>query len=73
MSTATIPKSEMRRSNNIRVGLGEVPAKDFEGITCWGLPGNKVTFSEEEALGFAVKLDKEIRSRMIDINQLQSV
>jgi len=62
MSTAIIAKSEMRRNDNITVGYGEVPAVEVEGVTGWGFPGGIVTFSEEVAISWAIKLDKEIRS-----------
>lgn len=66
MSTAIIPKSEFRKNMNISIGYGEIPAVQIPGtdIYGWGLPGGLVTFSEEEALAYATKLDKEIRSRL---------
>lgn len=73
MSTAIIPKSEMRRCRNISVGLGEVPAVIVEGVQGWGLPGGGVTFSEEKALEAAIELDREIRLRLKSINQLLTV
>ena len=73
MATATIPKSVMRIDHNVVVGYGEVPASDFEGILCWGFPGGEVTFSEEEAITMATQLDKEIRARLRDPNQLVRV
>ena len=75
MSTAIIPKSEFRLNLNISVGYGEVPAvhiPDTE-IYGWGLPGGRVTFSEEEAIAYATKLDREIRQRLKDPNQLLSL
>ena len=70
MATAIIPKSEIRRDDNIRFGYGEVPAVEVEGIVGWGLPGGQVIFSESEALEFAKKLDEEVRANMKNINQL---
>jgi hypothetical protein len=62
MSTATIPKSEMRRNDNIIVGLGEVPAVEINGVPGWGLPGGAVTYSEETALGWAIDMDRKLRA-----------
>ena len=62
MSTAIIAKSEMRKNDNITVGYGEVPAVEIEGVLGWGLPGGLVTFSEEAAIGWAIRIDKEITS-----------
>jgi hypothetical protein len=72
MATAIIPKSEMRRNDNISVGYGEVPAVTVNGVTAWGLPGGRVTYSEEEALTFAIKLDKTIRQVVTSSQQLLS-
>ena len=60
----------MRKNDNISVGYGEVPAFEVDGITAWGLPGGKITYSEETALGWAIKLNLEIVARMRDISDL---
>ena len=74
MSTAIIPKSEMRRNDNIIVGYGEVPATvDEEGIPGWGLPDGQITYSEEDAIAFASKLDRTIRAKLKSISQLTRV
>jgi hypothetical protein len=70
MATSVIPKSEIRRNDNIQVGYGEVPAVEVEGILGWGLPGGLVTFSEAEARQFAAQLDTEIRQRLRNPRQL---
>lgn len=70
MATATVAKSVMRKNDNISVGYGEVPAIEIHGITAWGLPGGTVTYSEEIALGWAIKLDAEIRLRIKDVAEL---
>ena len=72
MATAVIPKSEIRRNDNIIVGFGEVPAFDCEetGRTGWGLPGGAVTFNESEARWHAGELNREIRRTMRDTKQL---
>lgn len=62
MSTAIVAKSEMRKNNNISVGYGEVQAIEIEGVLAWGYPGGTFTFSEEIAIKWATKLDKEIRA-----------
>ena len=63
MATAIIPKSEIRRNDNIQVGYGEVPAVEINGVIGWGLPGGHVTFSEREARTFAAQLDEIIRNK----------
>ena len=63
MATSVIPKSEIRRNDNIQFGYAEVPAVEVEGITGWGLPGGQVTFSESEALAFAKQLDADFKRR----------
>lgn len=75
MSTAIVPKSEFRLNFNISVGYGEVPAVQIPDtdIYGWGLPGGRVTFSEEEAIFYATKLDREIRLRLKDPKQLISL
>jgi hypothetical protein len=72
MATAVIPKSEIRRNDNISVGYGEVPAFDCEetGRLGWGLPGGKVTFNESEARWWAGELNREIRRTLRDPSQL---
>tara|TARA_R110002096_G_scaffold432919_1_gene650567 strand:- start:611 stop:850 length:240 start_codon:yes stop_codon:yes gene_type:complete len=74
MATAIIPKSKFRENANISVGYGEVPAvilqSDFGEVQGWGLPGGEITFSEEEALVYATKLDQEIRSHLKSPNEL---
>lgn len=70
MAVPIVPKSEFRRSANIIVGYAEVPAVEVNGVQGWGLPGGLVTFREEEAREFAVKLDKKIRANLTDLNQL---
>jgi|TARA_B110000037_G_scaffold84841_1_gene100680 hypothetical protein len=61
MSTAIIAKSEMRKNDNIIIGYGELPAIEIGGVQGWGVPGGLVTFSEEIAISWAIKLDKQIR------------
>ena len=70
MATAIVPKSEIRRNENITVGYGEVPFVIVEGKTGWGLPGGGFTTNRFEARRFAEKLDTEIRKRMTDVNEL---
>ena len=70
MATAIIPKSEMRRNDNIIIGYGEVPTIDINGVKGWGFPGGLVTFSEEVAIGMAITLDKKIRKTMQSKDQL---
>lgn len=70
MATAIIPKSEMRRNDNVIVGYGEVPAIDINGVHGWGVPGGLVTFSEETAKKWATDLDRAIRAAIKDSNQL---
>ena len=72
MATSVIPKSEMRKDDNIRFGYGEVPAITVEGVQGWGLPGGKVVFTEKEAIDFAEQLDLEIRTRLKNPKQLIS-
>jgi len=62
MSTAIIAKSEMRKNDNIIIGYGELPAIEIGGVQGWGVPGGLVTFSEEIAISWAIKLDKQIRA-----------
>lgn len=62
MSTAIIAKSEMRKNDNISIGYGELPAIEIGGVTGWGIPGGLVTFSEEVAISWAIKIDTEIRA-----------
>lgn len=70
MATSVIPKSEIRRNDNIQVGYGEVPSVEVEGVPGWGLPGGLVTFSEAKAREFAAQLDSEIRLRLRNPRQL---
>jgi len=70
MATATVAKSVMRNNDNISVGYGEVPAIKIHGITAWGLPGGDITYSEEIALGWAIKLDSKIRAQIKDVTEL---
>lgn len=72
MATAIIPKSEIRRNENIREGYGEVPAIWRDGVKGWGLPGGLFTSSELIAHQYAKQLDKDIRRNMTHINQLLS-
>lgn len=71
MATAVIPKSVMRINHNISVGLGEVPAfEDESGIIAWGLPGGNITYSEEVALGWAIKLNATIKQSVKDVKDI---
>lgn len=72
MATSVIPKSEIRRNDNISEGYGEVPAFLCEetGRTCWGLPGGAVTYDEEEARLFAGKLNQHLLRTVKDPRQL---
>ena len=70
MAVATVPKSEMRRNDNIIVGYGEIPALYVNGVLAWGLPGGLVTFREKEARQYASKLDQEIRRSLSHPTQL---
>ena len=72
MATAIIPKSEIRRNENIREGYGEVPSIWRDGVKGWGLPGGFFTPSELVARKCAKQLDKDIRRNMTHINQLLS-
>ena len=72
MATAIIPKSEIRRNENIREGYGEVPAIWRDGVKGWGLPRGLFTSSELVAHQYAKQLDKDIRRNMTHINQLLS-
>lgn len=72
MATAIIPKSEIRRNENIRQGYGEVPCSYVDGQKGWGLPGGGFTTCEFEALRYAKMLDSEIKKRMTNVNQLLS-
>lgn len=72
MATSVIPKSEMRKDDNIRFGYGEVPAITVKGVPGWGLPGGHIIFQEKEALAFAEQLDAEIRARLRNPKQLLS-
>jgi|SaaInlStandDraft_7_1057024.scaffolds.fasta_scaffold225349_2 hypothetical protein len=70
MATAIIPKSEMRRNDNVIVGYGEVPSVNINGVQGWGIPGGLVTFSEETAIKWATDLDRAIRATIKGTNQL---
>ena len=71
MATAILPKSEIRRNNNITSGYGEVPSVvNAEGVAGWGLPAGGFTTCRFEARRYAERLDKEIRKRMTNINEL---
>jgi ADP-ribose pyrophosphatase YjhB (NUDIX family) len=72
VATAIIPKSEIRRNENIREGYGEVPSISRDGVKGWGLPGGLFTSSELVARKCAKQLDKNIRRNMTHINQLLS-
>ena len=72
MATAVIPKSEIRRNDNIRVGYGEVPAFDCEetGQVKWGFLGGMTTSNPKQARFWASMLDDEIRRTMKSPEQL---
>ena len=71
LATSIIPKSEFRRNENISVGYGEVPAISVNGVTAWGLPGGEITFSEETALEWAIKLNKAIQANIRSVEDLE--
>lgn len=72
MATSVIPKSEFRRDDNIRDGVGEVPSFICEetGRQGWGMLNGEVTYCENEARKFAGSLDREIRRTMKHPGQL---
>ena len=70
MSTPIIPKSEARASHNIIVGLAEVPAVNCAGMTGWALVSGRITFSEEEAIAEANKLNRIIKHNTNKIEDL---
>lgn len=72
MATSVIPKSEIRRNDNIIDGFGEVPAFicDETGRQCWGLPGGNVTYDEEYARQYAGRLKAHLRRTVRNPKQL---
>lgn len=71
MATSVVPKSELRKNDNISVGYGEVPAVEQPGgETCWGLPNGEIECDPDKAEAYARKLDETIRANMTDIGQL---
>ena len=70
MATAIVPKSEIRKNDNISIEYGEVPAVEVDGKLGWGLPGGGVTYDETEARLWAGRLNREIRRIMKDPKQL---
>jgi hypothetical protein len=76
LATAIVPKSKFRENANVSVGYGEVPAIIIESVhgsvQGWGLAGGSVTFSEQEAIAYATKLDRQIRAIMKNPYQLIS-
>lgn len=73
MATSVIPKSEMRRNENIAIGYGEVPAVYEMGRVAWGLPGGRLTYCPEEAKKYAKRLDGQIRKTLKSRQQLISI
>ena len=75
MAVATVPKSEMRRNDNVSAGYGEVPGylDEETGHVYYGLPGGEKTTCRQKALKWAKKIDAEIRKRLIDPKQLLSI
>ena len=74
MATSVIPKSEIRRNDNIIDGYGEVPAFICEetGRQGWGLPGGHVTYDEAEARQFAGRLKAHLKRTVRNPKQLLS-
>jgi|TARA_B110000495_G_C22475779_1_gene294476 hypothetical protein len=70
MATPIIPKSEARTSHNIVVGLAEVPAVEVEGVIGWALVNGQITFSEEEAIEQANKVNRIIKRNANDTKDL---
>lgn len=72
MSTAIVPKSQIRKSKNIVKGYGEVPFIDLpeKDVTYWGLPGGAITFDKKKATAMAYAIDKYIKRIIKDPEQL---
>lgn len=51
-------------TDNIIVGMGEVPAIQTKEGIAWKLPGNKQTFDRNEAIAAAEQLDRLFRKNM---------
>lgn len=63
--TSTTPLSEeLFVTDNIIVGMGEVPAMRTPSGLCWILPGNGITFNRQEAVDVASRLDRIIRANL---------
>jgi hypothetical protein len=63
MAAPIVPKSEIRKSESIVSGYGEMPAVKTDKGTCWALPGAGLICCPKEAKKYAAKLD-----RMIQVN-----
>lgn len=65
MAVPIKPKSKARISHSIKHSYGEIPAtKDDQGRPCWVLPGNRIVYTEEEALHWAKVIDNQIRANL---------
>ena len=51
-------------TDDIIIGLGEVPARGTGKEMYWVMPGNKKTFCRDEAINCAINLDRLIRSNI---------
>lgn len=51
-------------TDNIIIGMGEVPAVTTREGIAWRLPGNKITFNRDEAIAVAEQLDRLFKANM---------
>lgn len=59
-------------TDDIIIGMGEVPARGVGRDMHWIMPGNRKTFNRDEAIECAKKLDALIRSNALRIKQSKS-
>ena len=64
MTSNTPLSEELFITDNVIVGMGEVPAMRTPSGLCWILPGNEVTYNKEEAVEVATRLDRIIRANL---------
>lgn len=58
------PSKELYITDNIIIGTGEVPARRAKEGIVWVLPGGRTTTNRDEAIRYAIKLDKIIQSNL---------
>jgi len=64
MTSNTPLSEELFITDNVIVGMGEVPAMRTDRGLCWVLPGNGVTYNKDEAIEVATRLDRIIRANL---------